>query len=150
MKIKRLGQFTLHCNTEQYSDTILSPKGAADFFRKALYSKDYYDPMKEFSIVICLSTKRKVIGWNLVSMGQVDSCTMHPRETFRPAIACAAKSLLLAHSHPSDNTTPSGADVAVTRRLIEAGKIIDIEITDHVIVGPTNYTSLRSLGYFGY
>ena len=73
---------------------------------------------------------------------------VHPREIFRLAIMASASAIVLMHNHPSNETTPSEADIKVTRDLIRAGQLLKIEILDHVVVGNFNHTSLRELGYF--
>lgn len=73
---------------------------------------------------------------------------VHSREIFRIAIATAAAALIVLHNHPSGESTPSDADVKVTRDLIRAGQLLKIEVLDHVIIGNGNRSSLRELGYF--
>jgi DNA repair protein RadC len=84
---------------------------------------------------------------NLVALGGLDFVNVHPREVFRPAIVAAGSALIIAHNHPSMESSPSEADIRVTRDLVRAGQLLRIEILDHVIIGST-FTSLRSLGYF--
>ena len=88
--------------------------------------------------VILLSAKNTLINRHLVSLGLADASLVHPREVFRTAIgpdggACCA--LLLVHNHPSGDPAPSAEDLRITRQLIEAGKIVDIKVLDHVIIG---------------
>ena len=78
----------------------------------------------------------------------MDTILVHPREIFRVAIATAASSVLVMHNHPSGESSPSDADVKVTRDLIRAGQLLKIELVDHVVIGNGNFSSLRSLGYF--
>lgn len=92
-------------------------------------------PEQEQFWVIPLDTKLKPKGVFTVSVGSINSTLAHPREVFRVAIAVAATSVLLAHNHPSGDPAPSSADIRMTRTLREAGKIIGIEVTDHVIIG---------------
>jgi DNA repair protein RadC len=80
--------------------------------------------------------------------GAVDSCSVSPREVFRPVIVAAGNACILMHHHPSKDSTPSDADVKVTRDLIRAGQLLKIDILDHVIVGEA-FHSLRQLGFFG-
>ena len=107
---------------------------------------------REFFTVLTLNTKYRVIDKHLVSIGIVDACLVHPREVFRAAISDNASALIVCHNHPSGDTSPSREDIKITRQLIEAGRIIDIEILDHVIIGrpnernPQGFTSLRESG----
>lgn len=82
-----------------------------------------------------LNTKNKVIGYHLVSIGTLNSSLVHPREVFRPAIIAGANSIILAHNHPSGDTTPSNEDMKLTLRLDEAGKMVGVVVLDHVIIG---------------
>ena len=78
----------------------------------------------------------------------MDTLLVHPREVFRVAIATAASALVVMHNHPSGESTPSEADIKVTRDLIRAGQLLRLEVLDHVIIGNGNRTSLRELGCF--
>lgn len=95
-----------------------------------------------------LNTRRRVKGHHIVSIGTMDTILVHPREIFRVAIVTAASALIVMHNHPSGESTPSEADIKVTRDLIRAGQLLKMELLDHVIVGNDNFASLRSLGYF--
>ena len=80
--------------------------------------------------------------------GTLDTLLVHPREVFSVAVAMRAASVVLMHNHPSGESTPSEADIKVTRDLIRAGHMMKIEIADHVIMENPGHTSLRGLGYF--
>jgi len=84
---------------------------------------------------LILDAKNRLKNRHMVSLGVVDAALVHPREVFRCAIESGASALLLVHSHPSGDPTPSTEDLRITRQLIEAGKIVDIKVLDHVIVG---------------
>jgi DNA repair protein RadC len=104
--------------------------------------------------ILLLNTRRRLIGVVKISDGTLDTILVHPRDVFRPAIAANAAAVVLLHNHPSGETTPSEADIKVTRDLIRAGQLLKIEVLDHVILGratqerPKDYMSLRELGYF--
>ncbi len=104
---------------------------------------------QESFFIIALDTKNKIIDAPKECLrGLLDSCPVSPREIFREACRCAAASLILSHSHPSGDPTPSKEDLDITRRLIEAAKILGIRIVDHVICGRPSpetpgYVSLR-------
>ena len=131
-----------------------TPERAVEYWRQNIINADWYDESKEALVVLVLNTRRRIIGHNLVTLGNLDSCYVQPREVFRPVIVAAGSACILAHNHPSGDATPSTADIQVTRDLIRAGQLLKIEILDHVIVGSPGseqanpYTSLRELGYF--
>lgn len=90
---------------------------------------------QECLVVICLNSKGFVIDRHAVTIGLMDSCLIHPREVFRCAIYDNAAVIVLCHNHPSGDYCPSAEDIRVTKKLIEAGKIVDIKVLDHVIIG---------------
>ena len=98
--------------------------------------------------MLLLNTRKRVKGHQLVSIGTMDTILVHPREVFRLAIIAAASAVIVMHNHPSGESTPSEADIKVTRDLIRAGQLLKLELLDHVIIGNGNFSSLRSLGYF--
>ena len=98
--------------------------------------------------MLLLNTRRKVKGHQLVSIGTMDTILVHPREIFRLAIVTADSAVIVLHNHPSGESSPSEADIKVTRDLIRAGQLLKMELIDHVIIGHGNFTSLRSLGCF--
>jgi DNA repair protein RadC len=85
--------------------------------------------------VICLNTKHKVLAVEEVTRGTLNESLFHPREAFRPALARQAHAVILVHNHPSGNPEPSDADLQVTRRMKQAGELLQIEVLDHVILG---------------
>jgi DNA repair protein RadC len=96
------------------------------------------DMKKEHFVVIALSTRNKTIHMPypiVVSTGTLNASLVHPREVFKEAISRSASSVVLAHNHPSGDTEPSEEDLRITRRLAEAGRIVGIEVLDHIIVG---------------
>lgn len=108
------------------------------------------DDACEVMLSIMLNTKNEVVAIHRFSVGSLNSAIIHPRETFKSAILNNAASIILAHQHPSNNPTPSPEDVDVTNRLVEAGKILGIDILDHVVVTAYKgkYVSLKEKGYF--
>jgi DNA repair protein RadC len=85
--------------------------------------------------VLTLDAKNRLKNRHMVSLGVVDAALVHPREVFRAAIQDSSSAIVLAHSHPSGDTMPSAEDLRITRQLIEAGKIVDIKVLDHVVIG---------------
>ncbi len=98
---------------------------------------------QECFVVMTLSVKRKMISKNIVTVGLLDQTSVHPREIFRGAIRDNAKSIILVHNHPSGDPSPSDSDIKITRRMIDAGKLLDIPVDDHIIIGGDGWTSLR-------
>ena len=125
-----------------------TPDRVADYWRLHIPANPYFNPECECFAVLLLNTRRRVKGHHLVSIGTLDTILVHPREVFRLAIITAAAAVVLAHNHPSGESTPSEADIKVTRDLIRAGQLLKIEVLDHVIMGTPNHSSLRELGYF--
>ena len=104
--------------------------------------------------LLMLNTRRRLIRVEQISQGTLDTILVHPREVFKSAIAARAAAIVLVHNHPSGDSTPSEADIKVTRDLIRAGQLLKIDVLDHVVLGhategrPKDYSSLRELGYF--
>lgn len=121
--------------------TIRSPGDAASLLMENMRSLD-----KEHFKIILLNTKNHVLGVELISVGSLNSSIVHPREIFKSAIRRSAAAIILAHNHPSGDPSPSREDEEVTRRLREAGKILGIEVVDHVILGDNRYFSFREGG----
>ncbi len=119
--------------------TVLThPKDVAAFFMEDLrYRK------QEVFRVVMLNTKNELLSVEDVSRGSVDSSIAHPREVFRPAVRRSASSVILIHNHPSGNPEPSQNDLNVTDRLVKAGKVLGIEVLDHLIFGDGVYVSLK-------
>ena len=110
-----------------------SPNDAAGLARNFLEECD-----REKFIVICLSTKNEPCCINISSIGSLNTSIVHPREVFKAALLSNAAAVILAHNHPSGDTTPSQEDIDVTNRLAEAGQIIGIQVMDHIIIGSEN------------
>jgi DNA repair protein RadC len=125
-----------------------TPDKAAQYWRLHLPEHPYFNPECECFVVLILNTRRRVKGHYLVSVGTLDTILVHPREVFRLALMTSAAAVVLMHNHPSGESTPSEADIKVTRDLIRAGQLLKIEVLDHVIMGNPKHTSLRELGYF--
>jgi len=93
--------------------------------------------------VLLLNTKNEIIAIHTVSIGTINSSLVDAREVFKPAIKRGAASVAFAHNHPSGNPTPSETDIEVTTRLIDAGKLLGVNVIDHIIIGDGVFTSLR-------
>jgi len=115
---------------------ITSPADVAEIFIPILR-----DEVKEQFLVVCLSSANKIIRFERISIGNLNSSVVHPREIFKAAIENNSASVILIHNHPSENPEPSNEDIAITKKLVEAGKIMDIPIFDHLIIAGNSYTS---------
>lgn len=102
---------------------------------------------QENVVALYLNTKNEIIKKDIVFIGSLNSSVAHPREIFNRAISYSAARIILAHNHPSGNVEPSEADLSFTKRMIDAGKLLGIEILDHFIIGEKCYLSLREEGY---
>lgn len=106
------------------------------------------DKAKEHFKLILLNTRNKVIGISTISVGTLNASLVHPREVFKEAIVRSASSVILAHNHPSDDLEPSEEDLKITRRMVEAGKIMGIEVLDHIIISRHHFSSLKGRGFW--
>ena len=102
---------------------------------------------REHFAVLLLNTKNHILGMPEISVGSLSASVVHPREVFREAINYAAAAMILLHHHPSGDPSPSREDIAVTSRLVKAGKIMDIEVLDHIILGDQRFLSLKEKGF---
>lgn len=98
--------------------------------------------------LITLDTKNNITGIFTVSTGSLNSSIVHPREVFKRAVLQNAASIVICHNHPSGDPTPSQEDINTTKRIYDAGKILGIELLDHIIIGDSRYTSLKGMGVF--
>uniref|UniRef100_UPI000E341953 RadC family protein n=2 Tax=Aeribacillus TaxID=1055323 RepID=UPI000E341953 len=94
-----------------------------------------------------LNTKNQVLHKQTIFIGSLNTSIVHPREVFKEALKCSAASFICIHNHPSGDPSPSKEDIEVTRRLSECGKLIGIELLDHIIIGERKYVSLKEKGY---
>ena len=99
---------------------------------------------REHFLVLLLNARHEVMAKETVSVGSLNASIVHPREVFRPAIVHSAASVLLVHNHPSGDPEPSEEDLTITKRLVEAGELLGIQVLDHVIVATRGVVSLRS------
>ncbi|MEG1482912.1 MAG: DNA repair protein RadC [Cetobacterium sp.] len=124
--------------------TVNKVNGPQDGVEIARQFLEEYD--RECLIVMALNTKNKVINISVVSVGSLNSSIVHPREVFKTLILSNAASFIIAHNHPSGNSTESREDILITKRLNECAKIMGINLLDHLIIGDGNYTSLKEKG----
>lgn len=112
-----------------------------------LMSIGLHEKAQEEFYSLYLNTKNKIVGFEMVSKGTLNSSLVHPREVFKGALLANAHAIILAHNHPSGEVDPSHADKSVTEILVKAGQLLNVEVLDHVILGCTgSYFSLREKG----
>ena len=119
-------------------------RSPADVFEN--YQSLFKDQGRERFIVFWLNSANKVVGFEVITEGLLNSSLTHPREVFRGAIVATAASVILAHNHPSESIEPSQEDISITKQIVEAGKIIGIPVHDHIIFAGNNFTSLAERG----
>jgi len=120
---------------------IREPEDVAHLFQPRLRDLQ----VEEFHL-LALDSQSQVLRQVLVTRGLLNSSLVHPREVFRAAIAEAAAGIIVVHNHPSGDPTPSAEDRTVTRQLAEAGRLLDLPLYDHVIIGGDRFVSLATLG----
>lgn len=121
--------------------TIKSPREAADLVMEEMRYLD----REEFRLLL-LSTKNHVIAVETDFVGSLNSSLVHPRELFRTCIRRSAAAVIMVHNHPSGDPTPSQEDIQLTRRLIDAGTLLGIEVLDHLVIGDGVYISMKEKG----
>lgn len=122
---------------DKRSELVLSPRAVAEQMGTERISK------KEHFVVFFLDTQNQIVRKELVSIGTLNASLIHPREVFEPAIKHVASHIIVAHNHPSGSLEPSNEDLAVTKRLGDAGRLLGIQLLDHVIVTASGYSSLK-------
>jgi len=122
--------------------TIRSPKDGANYVMEEMRTLN-----QEHFVVLFLNTKNEVIHQQTIFIGSLNSSIVHPREVFREAVKRSAASIICFHNHPSGDPTPSQEDIHVTRRLVDSGKMMGIEVLDHIIIGDRKFISLKEKGY---
>lgn len=116
---------------------ISSPEDVAGIFMPLLR-----DEVKERFIVVCLNSSNRIIKYETISIGILNSSLIHPREVFKVAIENNSANIILIHNHPSGNPEPSREDIEVTKKLADAGNILEIKVFDHIIIAQNSYTSI--------
>jgi DNA repair protein RadC len=102
---------------------------------------------KEFFILLCLDTKNHIIRQETISIGSLNANVVHPREVFRIALLESAAHIIVAHNHPSGDPTPSSEDIEITKKLVETGKMMGIDVLDHVIIGDGRHFAMKEAGH---
>ena len=120
---------------------VTCPEDAADYAMPRFRYED-----REHFAVILLNVKNHILSMPVISVGSLTASVVHPREVFKPAIIKGAVSIILVHNHPSGDTSPSKEDIEVTARMVQVGKVMDIPVLDHIIVGGDKFVSLKEKG----
>jgi DNA repair protein RadC len=123
--------------------------------RKVCSPKDVYTLMypkmreqkKEKFITLCLDTKNQILKEEVVSIGSLNASIVHPREVFKSALLESSASVIMVHNHPSGDPSPSREDIMVTEKMVEGGKLLGIDVLDHIIIGEGRYVSLKDEGF---
>lgn len=128
----------------QYEDryVIRSPEDGANYVME-----DMRFLSQEHFVCLYLNTKNQVIHRQTIFIGSLNASIVHPREVYKEAFRRSAASIIAIHNHPSGDPSPSKEDIEVTKRLVECGRIIGIELLDHLIIGEQKFVSLKEKGY---
>jgi len=118
--------------------TIESPKSVVKLAQSILKDKK-----KEYFLIFPLNSRNQIMKEEIVSIGCLNANIAHPREVFRRAISNNAAQVILVHNHPSGDTQPSDDDIKITKQLVEAGKILGIEVLDHIVISQGSYLSMK-------
>jgi DNA repair protein RadC len=132
----------IHNLTFEDRYVIRSPEDGAKYVMEELRFLS-----QEHFVCLYLNTKNQVMHKQTVFIGSLNASIVHPREVFKEALRRSAASLICVHNHPSGDPTPSREDIEVTRRLVECGQMLGIEVLDHLIIGEKKYVSLKEKGY---
>ncbi len=124
--------------------SFCSSEDVASYYRPRMK-----DLKKEIFRCALLDTKNKIIRDEVVSIGSLTSSIVHPRDTFKAAIRESAAAVIFIHNHPSGDTKPSQEDILLTRRLVQAGEILGVQVLDHIIIGDGSHFSFRENGLIG-
>lgn len=139
MQIKGLFEFNKRHSLAKMNNSIIkSARDVFDYASKRLPSKD-----KEHFMILHLDSRSRIIKDEVISIGTLNASIIHPREVFKSAIKENTNAIILVHNHPSGEPSPSQEDSKITRRLLEAGELLDIKVLDHVIIGNETYWSFK-------
>ena len=133
-------------NFTKSDKTINNPKAVFEVLKGYMKAQDKIDRDKEHFFVFHLDVRHKIKLLELVSVGTLTSTMVHPREVFTRAISARSAYIIIAHNHPSGVIEPSTDDIAITNRLQEAGKILDITVLDHIIISSKEFYSFKANG----
>jgi len=137
----------MRLNEVPFVQKMDSPAAAMAYWNNVITKMPWWFTDREICVAVMLNTRFNVTGHHLVSIGSLNESIVHPREVFRAAVAMNAyATILLMHNHPSGDPQPSEADHRVTRRMKEAGDILQITLIDHIIIGNGRWFSFKEAG----
>jgi len=136
--------FELAKRKEDHDERQIPVKSHLDVIK--LVKQKLKDKKKEHFLIICLDTRNNLIKISSISTGTLDANLVHPREVFKEAIQSLAFSIILVHNHPSSSPEPSEADIDITKRIVETGKVVGIDVLDHIIVTENKSFSFKEKG----
>ncbi len=136
--------FELARRKEEDNREQISVKSHQDVIK--LVRQKLKDKKKEHFLILCLDTRNNLIKISNISTGTLDANLVHPREVFKEAIQSLSSSIILVHNHPSGNPEPSDADIDITKRILETGKAVGIDILDHIIIANNRSFSFKEKG----
>ncbi len=136
--------FELARRKEEDTGEQISVKSHQDVIK--LVRQKLKDKKKEHFLILCLDTRNNLIKISNISTGTLDANLVHPREVFKEAIQSLSSSIILVHNHPSGNPEPSDADIDITKRILETGKAVGIDILDHIIIANNRSFSFKEKG----
>lgn len=128
---------------EEDKPQITTPEEAV-----AVIGDRFENDKREHFIALLLDNRNRLIKLEEISVGSLDESIVHPREAFKKAVTASATSVVFAHNHPSGDVTPSDEDIEITKRLEEAGEIMGIRVSDHIIIGNGAFTSMKRQGLY--
>ncbi|HAV10598.1 MAG TPA: hypothetical protein DCX22_03150 [Dehalococcoidia bacterium] len=128
---------------DEIAPQITTPESVIREIRPLLKGKK-----KEHFVLVSLNIRNHIINRQTISIGSLDSSIVHPREVFKEALRVSAASVIFIHNHPSGDPSPSEDDIALTKRLTEAGKILGISVLDHIIICDNAYISMKARNLF--
>ncbi len=133
--------FKMPTKVREKPESLCSSQDVINYYKQTMRGSK-----KEVFHCVLLDTKNKVIRKDIISMGSLTASIVHPRETFKTAIRESAAAVIFVHNHPSGDTKPSQEDILLTRRLVQAGDVLGIQVLDHIIVGDAGHFSFRDNG----
>lgn len=118
-------------------------KSPTEVYQAAKQLLALHEEPEEHFCILCLNVKNKIVGVHTISIGSLNASIVHPREVFKAALLNNANGIICLHNHPSGDPEPSRDDIETTRRLVEAGEIMGINVLDHIIIGEQSYLSMK-------
>tara|TARA_Y100000389_G_C17062306_1_gene317935 strand:+ start:112 stop:540 length:429 start_codon:yes stop_codon:yes gene_type:complete len=135
-----LREIKVKYSTPKMGETIKAPEMAAKYLRNVFGDEIEY---REIMVALYFNRMKKIIGHHIVSMGGQSETTCDPKIVFGVALKCKADSIILSHNHPSGDPSPSYGDIAMTKRMVEGGQLLGVDINDHIIVTTKSFNSMR-------